>query len=84
MTYFSTFQHQGTGADRFLAVLHQGARTVVGAVERWNGAVQARRDIEAYSRLSDRTFRDLGINRSEIRSIAHHGTGDRSRRQRGR
>ena len=83
MTYFSTFQHESAVTDRLLEVLHHVTRTVAAAVVRWDGAIQARRDVAAFSRLDDRTFRDLGMSRSEIQSIARHGAGDPSRRYRG-
>ncbi len=65
-------------------MVYRVTRAVAAAVVRWDGAIQARRDLEAYSRLSDRTLKDVGISRSEIHSIAHYGGRDSSRRYRGR
>lgn len=83
MTHFSTFQREGAVTDRLVEVLHHAARTVAAAVVRWDGAIQARRNVDEFSRLDERTLRDLGISRSEIGSIVHHGSSDRSRRHRG-
>jgi len=40
---------------------------------------QRRRSMSRLARLSDQTLKDLGLNRSEIASIAHWNESDRSR-----
>ncbi len=80
------FDHAGSGIlynrDRMNASLHIG-NLVSGAVRRgWTEAVRwhrARRTVAALTACSDRTLQDIGIDRSEIVSVAYFG-GDRHRR----
>jgi len=44
--------------------------------------VRTARAYDDLMRLDDRTLRDLGVHRTELASITHHGQGDPTRRQR--
>ena len=70
--------------ERSNASLHLGS-IVAGAARRvWTEAVrwhQARRTVAELTACSDRTLQDIGIDRSEITSIAYFGGKERRRRQ---
>lgn len=57
------------------------ARSVVAALDRWQARRQALRQLYMLDR---RTLKDIGIDRSELRSIAYGGVHGRRRRHAGR